>query len=232
MGYSISDSQLLENRIWTTLSSGKTVFSLLLMQGYCQNINLFIPANNMERVKNFLNTSASLKKTVADTLSAEIFEAANQIKNRLEVGGKLLLMGNGGSAGDAQHIAAELIGRFKKERKAMPALALTVDTSSLTALGNDYGFETIFERQVEALANKSDAIIGISTSGNSENVVRAINKANSIGAFTIGLLGNDGGKLKDAVNLPIVIPSNETARIQEVHITIGHIICEIIEEDY
>ena len=142
-----------------------------------------------------------------------------------------MLMGNGGSAADAQHIAAELVGRFKKERKAMPALALTVDTSSLTALGNDYGFDTIFERQVEALANKHDAVIGISTSGNSENIIRAVNKANSIGAFTIGLLGNDGGKLKDAVNLPIIIPSNDTARIQEVHITIGHIICEIIEED-
>ena len=123
-----------------------------------------------------------------------------------------------------------LLGRFKKERKAMPALALTVDTSSLTALGNDYGFDTIFERQVEALANKNDAVIGISTSGNSENVLRAVNKANTIGAYTIGLLGNDGGKLKDAVNLPIIIPSNDTARIQEVHITIGHIICEIIEE--
>ena len=144
---------------------------------------------------------------------------------------KILLCGNGGSASDAQHIAAELVGRFKKERKAMAALALTVDTSSLTALGNDYGFDTIFERQVEALANKNDAVIGISTSGNSENIIRGVNKANSIGAFTIGLLGNDGGKLKDAVNLPIIIPSNDTARIQEVHITIGHIICEIIEED-
>jgi len=185
----------------------------------------------MERVKNLLNISADLKKTVAETLSSEILDAAQKIQGRLEAGGKLLLMGNGGSAGDAQHIAAELVGRFKKERKAMPALALTVDTSSLTALGNDYGFDTIFERQVEALANKNDTVIGISTSGNSENVVRAINKANSIGAFTIGLLGNDGGKLKDAVNLPIIIPSNDTARIQEVHITIGHIICEIIEED-
>ena len=186
----------------------------------------------MERVKNLLNISADLKKTVAETLSSEILDAAQKIQGRLEAGGKLLLMGNGGSAGDAQHIAAELVGRFKKERKAMPALALTVDTSSLTALGNDYGFDTIFERQVEALANKNDTVIGISTSGNSENVVRAVNKANSIGAFTIGLLGNDGGKLKDAVNLPIIIPSNDTARIQEVHITIGHIICEIIEEDY
>ena len=185
----------------------------------------------MERVKKLLSISADLKKTVAETLSSEILDAAQKIQGRLEAGGKLLLMGNGGSAGDAQHIAAELVGRFKKERKAMPALALTVDTSSLTALGNDYGFDTIFERQVEALANKNDTVIGISTSGNSENVVRAVNKANSIGAFTIGLLGNDGGKLKDAVNLPIIIPSNDTARIQEVHITIGHIICEIIEED-
>jgi len=186
----------------------------------------------MERVKNLLNISADLKKTVAETLSSEILDAAQKIQGRLEAGGKLLLMGNGGSAGDAQHIAAELVGRFKKERKAIPALALTVDTSSLTALGNDYGFNTIFERQVEALANKNDTVIGISTSGNSENVLRAVNKANSIGAFTIGLLGNDGGKLKDAVNLPIIIPSNDTARIQEVHITIGHIICEIIEEDF
>ena len=186
----------------------------------------------MERVKNLLNISADLKKTVAETLSSEILDAAQKIQGRLEAGGKLMLMGNGGSAADAQHIAAELVGRFKKERKAMPALALTVDTSSLTALGNDYGFDTIFERQVEALANKNDTVIGISTSGNSENVVRAVNKANSIGAFTIGLLGNDGGKLKDAVNLPIIIPSNDTARIQEVHITIGHIICEIIEEDF
>jgi D-sedoheptulose 7-phosphate isomerase len=185
----------------------------------------------MERVKNLLNISADLKKTVAETLSGEILDSAHQIKNRLKIGGKLLLMGNGGSAGDAQHIAAELVGRFKKERKALPALALTVDTSSLTALGNDYGFETIFERQIEALANKNDAVIGISTSGNSENVLRAIKKANSIGAYTIGLLGNNGGRLKEIVNLPIVIPSKDTARIQEVHITIGHIICEIIEED-
>ena len=185
----------------------------------------------MERVKNLLNISADLKKTVAETLSSEILDAAQKIQGRLEAGGKLMLMGNGGSAADAQHIAAELVGRFKKERKAMAALALTVDASSLTALGNDYGFDTIFESQVAALANKNDAVIGISTSGNSDNIIRAVNKANSICAFTIGLLGNDGGKLKDAVNLPIIIPSNDTARIQEVHITIGHIICEIIEED-
>ena len=185
----------------------------------------------MQRIKDSLYSSADLKRTVADTLSGDILEAANRIKVCLKKGGKLILMGNGGSAGDSQHIAAELIGRFKKERKAIPAIALTVDTSSLTALGNDYGFETIFERQLEALAQKNDAVVGISTSGNSENVVRALKKANALGAETIGLLGNNGGKIKEIANLSIVIPSNDTARIQEVHITIGHIICELIEED-
>ena len=140
-------------------------------------------------------------------------------------------MGNGGSAADSQHIAAELIGRFKKERKAIPALALTVDSSLLTALGNDYGFDTIFSRQVEALASPIDAIIGISTSGNSRNVIRALNLAREIGAKTIGFMGNDGGDMKDCVDIGIIVPSNNIARIQEVHITIGHIICEIIEQD-
>lgn len=185
----------------------------------------------MQRIKDFLYTSADLKRTVADTLSGDILEAANRIKSRLEKGGKLILMGNGGSAADSQHIAAELVGRFKKERRAIPAIALTVDTSSLTALGNDYGFDTIFERQLEALAGENDAVVGISTSGNSENVVRALKKANSLGAETIGLVGNNGGKIKEVANLSIVVPSNDTARIQEVHITIGHIICELIEED-
>ncbi|MZH02544.1 MAG: D-sedoheptulose 7-phosphate isomerase [Nitrospinae bacterium] len=185
----------------------------------------------MQRVKDFLYTSAELKKTVADTLSGDILEAAKLIKSRLDREGKLILMGNGGSAADSQHIAAELVGRFKKERRAIPAIALTVDTSSLTALGNDYGFDTIFERQVEAHAREKDAVVGISTSGNSENVVRALKRANAIGAETIGLVGNNGGKIKDVANLSIVVPSNDTARIQEVHITIGHIICELIEED-
>jgi len=185
----------------------------------------------MQRVKDFLYSSAELKRTVADTLSGDILEAATRIKSSLDKGGKLILMGNGGSAADCQHIAAELVGRFKKERRAIPAISLTVDTSSLTALGNDYGFDTIFERQVEAHARENDAVVGISTSGNSENVVRALKKANAIGAETIGLVGNNGGKIKEVANLSIVVPSNDTARIQEVHITIGHIICELIEED-
>jgi D-sedoheptulose 7-phosphate isomerase len=185
----------------------------------------------MERVKQLLKTSGDLKYQVAETLSEKILHAAHTIRDSLSAGGKLLLMGNGGSAADSQHIAAELIGRFKKERKAIPALALTVDSSSLTALGNDYGFESIFSRQVEALANPNDAIIGISTSGNSKNIIRALNLAREIGTKTIGFMGNDGGAMKDCVDIGIIVPSNDTARIQEVHITIGHIICEIVEQD-
>ena len=185
----------------------------------------------MERVKQLLKTSGDLKHQVAETLSGEILKAAHMIRDCLVDGGKLLLMGNGGSAADSQHIAAELIGRFKKERKAIPALALTVDSSSLTALGNDYGFDTVFSRQLEALATPSDAVIGISTSGNSLNVIRALNLAREIGASTIGFMGNDGGDMKNCVDISIIVPSNDTARIQEVHITVGHIICEIIEQD-
>ena len=185
----------------------------------------------MERVKQFLKTSGDLKHQVANTLSGEILKAAHTIRDCIADGGKLLLMGNGGSAADSQHIAAELIGRFKKERKAIPALALTVDSSSLTALGNDYGFDTIFSRQLEALATPRDAVIGISTSGNSRNVSLALNLAREIGAKTIGFMGNDGGNMKGCVDIRIIVPSNDTARIQEVHITVGHIICEIIEQD-
>ena len=185
----------------------------------------------MQRIKDLLNESAQLKLKVAETLSSEISESIDLIRNSLICGGKLLLMGNGGSAADAQHLAAEFIGRFKIERKALPAIALTTDTSALTCLGNDYGFESIFSRQVEALANKGDAVIGISTSGNSENVFKAVQKANEIGAVSIGFLGNDGGRIKQIVQRAIVVPSNDTARIQEAHITIGHIICEIIEQE-
>ena len=185
----------------------------------------------MERVKRFLKVSGDLKHLVAETLSGEILNAAHSIRDCLSNGGKLLLMGNGGSAADCQHIAAELIGRFKKERKAIPAIALTVDSSSLTALGNDYGFDAIFSRQVEALATPDDAVVGISTSGNSKNVILALNLARKIGCKTVGFMGNDGGDMKNCVDVGIIVPSNDTARIQEVHITVGHIICEIIEQD-
>lgn len=146
-------------------------------------------------------------------------------------GGKILIMGNGGSAADSQHIAAEIVGRFKKERKGLPAIALTTDTSIITSVGNDYGYHYIFARQVEALCRPEDLVIGITTSGNSANVVNAIEAANAVGATTVGLTGGTGGKLNDLCKYNIVIPSNVTARIQEAHIFVGHSLCEILESD-
>ena len=145
--------------------------------------------------------------------------------------GKILLMGNGGSAADSQHIAAEIVGRFKKERKGMPAIALTTDTSILTSVGNDYGYDYIFARQIEALCRPEDLVIGITTSGNSANVVRAIEAAKSIGATTVGLTGGSGGKLLSLCDFNLIMPSSVTARIQEAHIFVGHSLCEILESD-
>lgn len=136
------------------------------------------------------------------------------------------------SAANSQHFAAEIVGRFKLERKGLPAIALTTDISILTAIGNDYGFDRIFERQVEALGKEGDVLAGISTSGNSENVIKAANKAKEMGIYTIGLLGKGGGKLKDIVDLALVVPSNDTARIQECHLTIYHVICEEVEKNW
>jgi D-sedoheptulose 7-phosphate isomerase len=144
-------------------------------------------------------------------------------------GHKILLFGNGGSAADAQHIAAEFVGRFRRERQAWPALALTANTSTLTAIGNDYGFDMVFARQVQALGSPGDVAIGISTSGRSTNVVTAIDAAAQAGMTTIGLTGGDGGLLAQRVNIAIVVPSNDTARIQECHIAIGHYLCEAVE---
>lgn len=143
--------------------------------------------------------------------------------------GKVILFGNGGSAADAQHIAAELVGKYKLERKSLPAIALTTNTSIISALGNDYGFDVIFEKQIEGLVEKKDVVIGISTSGNSENVLNGILKAKKLGAKTVAFTGKSGGKLKDKVDILLNIPSDETPRIQEAHITVGHIICGIVE---
>jgi D-sedoheptulose 7-phosphate isomerase len=153
------------------------------------------------------------------------------MQKTIQNGGKILLMGNGGSAADSQHIAAEIVGRFKKERKGMPAIALTTDTSILTSVGNDYGYDYIFARQIEALCRPEDLAIGITTSGNSANVVRAIEAANEIGATTIGLTGGNGGKMTALCKHNIIVPSNVTARAQEAHIFIGHCLCEILESD-
>ena len=144
-------------------------------------------------------------------------------------GGKILIMGNGGSAADSQHIAAEIVGRFKKERKGMPAIALTTDTSIITSVGNDYGYDYIFARQIEALCRPEDLVIGITTSGNSANVVSAMQAAEEIGAVTIGLTGGSGGKLNAICDFNLIMPSSVTARIQEAHIFVGHSLCEILE---
>ena len=144
-------------------------------------------------------------------------------------GGKILIMGNGGSAADSQHIAAEIVGRFKKERKGLPAIALTTDTSIITSVGNDYGYHYIFARQIEALCRPEDVVIGITTSGNSQNIVLAIEEANRLGAVSVGLTGGTGGKLNGLCKYNIVAPSSDTPRIQEAHIFIGHSLCEMLE---
>lgn len=161
-----------------------------------------------------------------------VAKACGLITTCLRSGNKVLLFGNGGSAADAQHIAAEFTGRFVKERRSLPAIALTTDTSALTAIGNDYGFEHIFERQVEGLANEGDILIGISTSGNSNNVVKALELGRKLNCKTIGLTGRDGGAMNNCCDLNIVIPSDITARIQEMHILIGHIICDAVDAAY
>lgn len=160
-----------------------------------------------------------------------ISEVGIAMQNCIKNSGKILLMGNGGSAADSQHIAAEIVGRFKKERKGMPAIALTTDTSILTSVGNDYGYDYIFARQIEALCRPEDLVIGITTSGNSANVVRAIETAKAIGATTVGLTGGTGGKLLNLCDFNLIMPSNVTARIQEAHIFVGHSLCEILESD-
>ena len=155
----------------------------------------------------------------------------NYITNSIKNGGKLLICGNGGSAADAQHIAAEFVGRFVMERKGFPAIALTTDTSNLTAIANDYSYDDVFRRQVEALGNKGDVLIGISTSGNSENVIRAIDEAKKNGMTVIGLTGKTGGKMKDMCDVTFVFEIKDTARIQELHMMTYHLICEFSEKE-
>jgi D-sedoheptulose 7-phosphate isomerase len=172
------------------------------------------------------------KRRTVELFQNEIKQAASLLADTLQNGGKILLCGNGGSAADSQHIAAELVVRLRSHinRVALPAIALTVDTSILTAGGNDIGFDNVFSRQVEAYGNSNDTLVAISTSGNSENVLRAVYSAKKKGMRIIGLLGKDGGKIKDLCDISVVVPSSETARIQETHIFIAHLWCEAIEE--
>lgn len=183
------------------------------------------------KIQKLITDSIETKKSLLnDDSIATIEQAAAAMIKSLKSGGKILAFGNGGSAADSQHIVAELVGRFKKERKALAAIALTTNTSVLTAIGNDYGYDVTFSRQVEALGKKGDAALGISTSGNSKNVIEAIRNSKKLGMQTIGLLGGDGGKLKAECDIAIVVGSKDTPRIQESHSLIGHILCELIED--
>jgi D-sedoheptulose 7-phosphate isomerase len=163
-------------------------------------------------------------------LSPLIAEMVTLLVETFKRGGKLLVMGNGGSAADAQHFVAEIVGRFKMERRGLPAIALSTDTSILTAIGNDYGFDRVFSRQVEALAAPGDLIVGISTSGNSSNVLQALKLAREKGCRTVGLLGKDGGSIKDVCDLALIVSTSDTPRVQEGHITIIHIVCDLLEK--
>ncbi len=181
------------------------------------------------------NEMKAHQETIArcmDEIQNYIYTGCIIAMETINSGHKILLFGNGGSAADAQHIAAELVGRYKRERGGLPAIALSTDTSALTAIGNDYGYEKVFERQVEALANEGDLLIGISTSGNSANVNNALKLGKSLGCRCIGFSGKDGGEMNGYCDLNIIVPSEDTPRIQEMHIMIGHIICQAIDATY
>jgi len=183
-----------------------------------------------EEIKEQLAEQRNLLQRIEEELSDRIAESVVMLADAFSAGNKLLIMGNGGSAADAQHFAAEMVGRFMMERRALPAIALTTNTSVLTAIGNDYGFDRVFSRQVEALAEPGDVVVGISTSGNSANIAQAFKVARAQGCRTIGLLGKGGGTIQGLVDIPLVIPSCATPRIQEGHITIIHIICDLLEK--
>jgi D-sedoheptulose 7-phosphate isomerase len=187
-----------------------------------------------DHVKRALEESAKLKLLVADTIADRISEVAQKLAQTMRSGGKAIFCGNGGSAADSQHLATELVVRLssKSDRPALPAIALTTDTSILTACANDFGFDQIFSRQLEAIGKKGDMLFAISTSGNSANVVCAVEQARRTGIITVGLLGCGGGKLASLVDYTLLIPSDDTQRIQECHIAIGHIIIELAEAGF
>ena len=190
-----------------------------------------VERDKMDKIKKCLSEHIETAKKMQNLLPL-INDAADICIKALKSGDKILLCGNGGSAADAQHIAAELSGRFKKERNALAGIALTTDTSALTAIGNDYGFEYVFSRQLEAIGSKGDVLIAISTSGNSKNVINAIKSAKKIGINVVTLSGKDGGEMKNLGDVNIVIPSNDTPRIQEMHIMTGHMICALIDDAF
>jgi len=183
-----------------------------------------------DRIKDIFLESIQIKEELLHKNIGQIIEIADLIIEALKKNGKAILFGNGGSASDSQHIAAELVGRFKKDRTALAAIALTSNTSVLTSLANDYGYEIVFAKQVEALGQKNDVVIGISTSGKAKNVAAGLRQAKKIDLKTVALTGGDGGEIAKLADVSLIVPSAITARIQEAHITIGHIICELVEE--
>ena len=186
--------------------------------------------NTQEKIRNYIMSSSDIIHDSA-LLAPSIEKSIQAIVRCLKKGNKVVLFGNGGSAADAQHIAAEFIGRFKINRKSLPAIALSDNPSTITAISNDFSFDLVFSRQCESLISKGDVVIGISTSGNSLNVKKGINISKKKGAITIGLLGNKGGSIKKCVDIPLIVDATETSHIQEVHRIIYHIICEIVEKE-
>ena len=183
-----------------------------------------------DRLVSALEDHARVVAAIQRTLLPEIQDAARRLVACFRAGGKLLAMGNGGSAADAQHLVAELVGRYRRERRPIPAIALTVDPSITTAVSNDYGFDEVFARQVRAHARAGDVALGISTSGNSENVVRGLRAARELGATTLLLAGATGGRLRELADLALLVPSSETPRIQEAHVTIIHLLCDLVDD--
>ncbi len=181
-------------------------------------------------IRSMIMESAETKK-MCEELAPQIEKAVNVIFTALKNNKKIILAGNGGSSTQASHIAAEFTGRYKLERRALPAIALTTDLAAITAIGNDYGFDAIFERQLEALANAGDVFIALSTSGNSKNLIKVVEKAKELNVHVIGLLGKGGGALKNTSSVEIIVPSDNTPRIQEAHLMILHIICELVEKE-
>ena len=224
--------------------NGGKVFSLSLKDGYSSSLIVekiredsksntnYLLSENAGVIEKSLEQHIEVFQTILTSEINLIRKCAEMIIETLENGGKILICGNGGSAADAQHIAAEFVGRYETERRALSAIALTTDTSTLTALANDYGFEQVFARQVEALGNAGDLLIALSTSGNSSNVNTAVMSARRIGCKTIGLTGSEGKKLASLCDACILVPAKRTARIQEAHITIGHIWCEIVDAKF
>ena len=184
-----------------------------------------------ERIKDILLESIQVKEEILRNQIDQIAQIAQLMIDCLKKDGKVIVFGNGGSASDSQHIAAELVGRFKKDRSALAGIALTTNTSILTSLANDYGYDVVFSRQVEALGKKNDVVLGISTSGKAKNVALGIKQAKKMGIKTVALSGGDGGDIVKLADVSLVVPSKITARIQEAHITIAHIICEMIEQE-